>query len=187
MIVAGALVPSESFKPLEARERFPASKGLLRACGFPEDGGTCKSCVRNGFVAQDRYGRKRRMDSTSHEGFFHTPVAQGPTSFWRTWSRKHFQPYGRTSLSLFRIEGFEKSAKLFPRDSLFHFGEKEFPFCGFSVFLERNGARESFLSLSRTSAPWKEGRTGGTWWLWDSFYGLKGKTATSARSFSEIP
>ena len=187
MIVAGASVPSESFKPREARERFPASKGLLRACGFPEDGGTCKSCVRNGFVAQDRYGRSAAW-TPRHTRASSTPLSlKARTRSGESGAASIFQPYGRTSLSLFRIEGFEKSAKLFPRDYLFHFGEKEFPFCGFSVFLERNGARESFLSLHRTSAPWKEGRTGGTWWLWDSFYGLKGKTATSARSFSEIP
>ncbi len=121
------------------------------------------------------------------EGFFYTGIAEVEPVLEKVDPEHSLQPYGRTSLSLFRIEGFEKSAKLFPRDYLFHFGEKEFPFCGFSVFLERNGARESFLSLHRTSAPWKEGRTGGTWWLWDSFYGLKEKTATSARSFSEIP
>jgi len=187
MIVAGASVPSESLKPREARERFPASKRLLRACGFPEDGGTCKSCVRNGFVAQDRYGRSAAW-TPRHTRASSTPLSLRPEPVLEKVDPEHsLQPYGRTFLSLFRIEGFEKSAKLFPRDYLFHFGEKEFPFCGFSVFLERNGARESFLSLSRTSAPWKEGRTGGTWWLWNSFYGLKGKTATSARSFSEIP
>jgi hypothetical protein len=42
----------------------------------------------------------------------------------------------------------EKSARLFSRVSLFHFGEKEFPFCGGSLFLKRNGAREGLLSLS---------------------------------------
>jgi hypothetical protein len=52
MIVANASILPQSFKPLEARDKFSASKRLSRSrtFEFPENGETYNSYIRNGFL-----------------------------------------------------------------------------------------------------------------------------------------